>query len=391
LVPNPGIIEGAAVALAWDIRDDLDPDQWSRIMLDRGELPPADALMSVRFSSLPARRAYMAAGSLIRFLIASRGMDALLDAYRRGRVDALGELEPQWHGYLAKVAVTPHERGIAEVALAQPSIFTAVCPHTLAQLRANLHGDAAARDDARMQETCRAILDIDDAEAQARAALVGALARSGKRDEALAELEMLREAMTAPKPVVAAALEAYADANWTLGRYDEAAALYDELLALPRTDGPSRQSEVKRLALSGDPSERDLIHQMMLGRTSSAVAVHIAQALSVIRSDGLGAYLEARQLVGQSQYALALPLLQEAKRRGLPTLRLDRELSRLLGVTFFALGQYGESAAAWKERGWINRAAGAEAERWLERIEYARTGTVSPKLGGPSSAPRAAP
>jgi tetratricopeptide (TPR) repeat protein len=391
LVPNPGIIEGAAVALAWDIRDDLDPDQWSRIMLDRGELPPADALMSVRFSSLPARRAYMAAGSLIRFLIASRGVDALLDAYRRGRVDALGELEPRWHGYLAKVAVTPHERGIAEVALAQPSIFTAVCPHTLAQLRANLHGDAAARDDARMQETCRAILDIDDAEAQARAALVGALARSGKRDEALAELQRLREAMSAPKPVVAAALEAYADANWTLGRYDEAAALYDELLALPRTDGPSRQSEVKRLALSGDPSERDLIHQMMLGRTSSAVAVHIAQALSVIRSDGLGAYLEARQLVGQSQYALALPLLQEAKRRGLPTLRLDHELSRLLGVTFFALGQYAESAAAWKERGWINRAAGAEAERWLERIEYARTGTVSPKLGGPSSAPRAAP
>jgi tetratricopeptide (TPR) repeat protein len=220
---------------------------------------------------------------------------------------------------------------------------------------------------------------------------VGALARSGKRDEALAELERLREAMSAPKPVVAAALEAYADANWTLGRYDEAAALYDELLALPRTDGPSRQSEVKRLALSGDPSERDLIHQMMLGRTSSAVAVHIAQALSVIRSDGLGAYLEARQLVGQSQYALALPLLQEAKRRGLPTLRLDHELSRLLGVTFFALGQYAESAAAWKERGWINRAAGAEAERWLERIEYARTGTVSPKLGGPSSAPRAAP
>ena len=282
---------------------------------------PRNRAMSVRFSSLPARRAYMAAGSLIRFLIASRGMDALLDAYRRGRVDTLGELEPQWHGYLAKVAVTPHERGIAEVALAQPSIFTAVCPHTLAQLRANLHGDAAARDDARMQETCRAILDIDDAEAQARAALVGALARSGKRDEALAELERLREAMTAPKPIVAAALEAYADANWTLGRYDEAAALYDELLALPRTDGPSRQSEVKRLALSGDPSERDLIHQMMLGRTSSAVAVHIAQALSVIRSDGLGAYLEARQLVGQSQYALALPLLQEAKRRGLPTLR----------------------------------------------------------------------
>ena len=391
LIPNPGIIEGAAVALAWDVRDDLDPDQWSRIMLDRSELPPADALMSVRFSRLPARRAYMAAGSLIRFLIITRGIDALLDAYGRGEIDGLGDLEAEWRAYLDEVPVTPHERGVAEVALAEPSIFSAVCPHALAKLRVDLRGDAAARDDARVLETCRAILDIDDAEAQARAALVGALARSGKKDEALAELESLRDAMTAPKPIVAAALEAYADANWTLGRYDEAAALYDELLALPRTDGPSRQSEVKRLALASDPAERDLLYQMLLGRTSSAVAVHIAQALADLRDDGLGPYLEARQLAGQGQYALALPLLQAAKRRGLPTLRLDRELTRLFGITYFALGQYERSAAAWEERSSISRAAGAEAELWLERIEYAETGAISPKLGGPSSAPQAVP
>ena len=90
LIPNPGIVEGAAVAVAWDIRDDLDPDQWSKIMMDRNELPSAFDLMSVRFSALPARRAYMAAGSLIRFLIATRGMETLLEAYHRGTVDELG-------------------------------------------------------------------------------------------------------------------------------------------------------------------------------------------------------------------------------------------------------------------------------------------------------------
>ena len=391
LVPNPGIIEGAAVALAWDIRDELDPDQWSRIMLDRRELPAADDLMSLRFSSLPARRAYMAAGSLIRFLVATRGMGSLLDAYGRGTVDGLGELERQWHAHLEGIAVTLHERGVAEVALAQPSIFSAVCPHALAELRADLQGDSAARDDARMLATCRAILDIDEGEAQARAALVGALARSGQREEALAELEALRAAMTAPKPIVAAALEAFADANWSLGLFDEAAAAYDELLALPRTDGATRQSEVKKLALASDPTQRDLIHQMLLGRSSSAVAVHIARALAATRDDGLGPYLEARQLLGQSEYALALPLLEEAKQRGLPTLRLGRELERMLGVAYFALGRYADSAAAWKARSWINPASQSEAERWLERIEYAQTGTISPRLEGPSSARPAAP
>jgi len=391
LIPNPGIIEGAAVALAWDLRDDLDPDQWSRIMMDRMELPTAQAVMSVKFSALPARRAYMAAGSIVRFLIATRGMDALLEAYRRGAIEDLGELEARWHAYLEEVPVTTHERGVAEVELARPSIFSAVCPHELAKLRGHLSGDTAARDDARTIETCRAILEIDEHEPRAHAALVGALARTDNDVEALAELDALRAAMNAPKPIVAAALEQYADANWTRGNWDEAEELYAELLAIPRTDGPARQSEVKKLALGASPAERDLVYEILLGRSSSPVVVHLAKTLSSIRDDGLGQYLEARQLIGQNRFALALPLLEDAKRLGLSTLRLERELSRLLGITFFALGRYGESAEAWKARAWVSRAAGAEAQRWLERIEYARTRTVSPVLPGPSSAPQAAP
>ncbi|KPK14919.1 MAG: hypothetical protein AMJ62_11445 [Myxococcales bacterium SG8_38] len=391
LIPNPGLVEGAAAALAWDVRDDLDPDQWSRIMLDQEELPSAQTVMSVRFSALPARRAYMAAGSLVRFLIATRGMKAFLLAYRAGRVDDLEELEALWHDYLREVPVTRIERGIAEVALAQPSIFTAVCPHALARLRADLSADAAARDDARMIETCEAILDIEESEAQARAALVGALARTGRKEEALAELEALRTAASAPKPLVAAALEVYADASWAVGHLDEASRLYDELLAMPRTDDQARQSEVKKLALEGSEAQRDLVYQMLIDRASSAVVVHLAHELAEIRRDGLGQYLQARQLMGHDHFALALPLIQEAQRLGLSTRRLDEELTRMLGITMFALGHYTESAEAWVEHGRVSRAAHAEAARWLERIELIEAGTLNPKLPSPWSAPLTAP
>ena len=391
LIPNSGIVEGAAVAIAWDLRDDLDPDQWSRIMMDRQELPAAGELMSVRFSVLPARRAYMAAGSMMRFLIATRGGDAFLRAYRRGKIEGLGELETQWHAYLEEVPVTAHERSVAEVELARPSIFSAVCPHELAKLRSDLAGDVAAQDDARTIETCRAILEIDDKEAHAHAALIGALARTGHTTEALVKLDALRATMNAPKPIVAAALEQYADASWTLGNLDEAERLYEELLAIPRTDGPARQSEVKKLGLGATPVERELIYEMLLGRPSSAVVVHLAQALATIRNDGLGQYLEARQLIGQNRFSLALPLLQDAQRLGLPTPRLERELARLFGITYFALGRYPKSAGAWKHRASSSRAAHEEAARWLERIEHAETGTVTPALPDPSSAPLAAP
>jgi tetratricopeptide (TPR) repeat protein len=348
-------------------------------------------VMSVQFSTLPARRAYMTAGSIVRFLVATRGMEAFLEAYHRGTIEGLDALEAQWRTYLEDVPVTSHERGIAEVELARSSIFSAVCPHELAKLRVDLSGDAAARDDARTIETCQAILSIDEHEAQAQAALVGALARTGQDAEALEALDGLRAAMNAPKPIVAGALEQYADAQWTLGNLDEAAKLYGELLAIPRTDGPARQSEVKKLALGAAPEERAVVFEMLLGRTSSPIVVHLAQTLATLRDDGLGQYLEARQLMGQNRFALALPLLEDTSRLGLPTVRLRRELERLLGTAFFALGHYTESAEAWTRRALSSRAANAEAQRWLERIEYARTRDLSPVLPGPSSAPRAAP
>lgn len=391
LIPNPGLIEGAAAALAWDVRDDLDPDQWSRIMMDRGELPSAETLMSVRFSALPARRAYMAAGSIVRFLMAARGMQVFLEAYRTGRVDDMQVLEAQWRAYLEEVPVSSVERGIAEVALAQPSIFSAVCPHTLAALRADLWADAAARDDSEMIETCERILDIEDSEAQARAALVGALARSGRTEEARAQLEILRNSASTPKPVLASALELFADASWAIGDLDEAAHLYEELLSIPQTDADARQSEVKELALQSRAAERDLVYQMLVDRASSPVVVYLAQKLSELRRDGLGQYLQARQLMAQNRFALALPLLDDARRLGLPTRRLDQELTRVRGIALFAMGRYPDAASAWIEHGRISRASHAEAVRWLERIELAETGTLSPKLPSPWSAPRAAP
>ena len=36
-------------------------------------------------------------------------------------------------------------------------------------------------------------------------------------------------------------------------------------------------------------------------------------------------------------------------------------------------------------------AAAADAQRWIERLEYAQTGKISPTMPGPSSAPQVGP
>ncbi len=391
LLPNPGLIEGAAVALAWDVREDLDPHQWARIMLDAQILPSAGELMSLRFTALPARRAYAAAGSLTSFLMESRGMESFRRAYYRGQITKLQELEAKWHSFLRDVGVTAEDRGVAEVALAQKSVFTRVCPHRIAQLQDQLQLDLDAHDDAQLIDTCHAILDIEESHASAQAALVGAYARTGREQQAQQTLRALELDEGTPKPILASALEELADAAWETGHGESARELYEELLAIPQSDDSARGREVKELAIDAAAIQQTLIFELLVERPSPAVAMHIAHRLSASRTDGLGPYLAARQLMGQNRYDLALLLVEDAERRGLPTGRLERERERMHGISLFGVGRYEDAARIWTDRLAARPANVAEARRWLERIALAQDRALSPQLPGSRSARRADP
>lgn len=391
LLPNPGLIEGAAVALAWDVREDLDPHQWARIMMDAQILPSAAELMSLRFTALPARRAYAAAGSLTSFLMESRGMDSFRRAYYRGQIAKLEELEAKWHSFLRDVDVSAADRGVAEVALAQKSVFTSVCPHRIAQLQEQLQLDVDAQDDVQLIDTCDAILDIEASHASAQAALVGAYARTGREQQAQETLRALELDERTPKPILASALEELADAAWDAGHGESARELYEELLAIPQSDDSARGREVKELAVDAADAQQTLIFELLVGRPSPAVAMHIAHKLSASRADGLGPYLAARQLMEQNRYDLALPLIEDAEGRGLATERLRRELQRMHGISLFGVGRYEDSSRIWKARLAARPASVAEARRWLERIALIEDRALSPQLPGSRSARRADP
>lgn len=377
LLPNPGLIEGAAVSVAWRRVDGLDPDQWSRVMLEYEKLPQASKLMSLGFGTLPALRAYAAAGSLVRHLARTRGESALKKAYRSGEVSELVELEKDWHSYLNTVPITEEDRAVAMVGLNRKSIFSAICPHQGTRLKAALSGDIKAADYERIIESCRKILAIDNRDTGARAELVGALAASGEEDTAHAELDVLRDHLGAPQPTVARALEKLADAYWGREQPDRAAELYEELLGLPQPDDRARGRELKAIAIKLGGRQSELIHDLLGGRQPArATAVHLARELGRLRSDGLGQYLEARQLIQEGRFDLALPLLEWARELGLPTARLRRENERLLGVTLYANGRLERSERVWDKLRDADGAVRQESERWLRRIALTREGKL---------------
>ena len=376
-LPDPGIIEGVAVAIEWPERDGMDPPQWSRAMRELEMLPPLEGLAGLSFLGQPSRNAYTAAGSFLRWVLDTRGAEALRRLYRTGDWGTLGaplgELEAEWHAFLDGRPLPEGALELARLRFHRASIFARVCPHRVAALRAELAGDLAAGDDPAARETCGEILRIEPNEIGARATLAGVLARQGELPEAAEQLAALEGA---PPPLVDQARERIADARWLAGEGEAAAAIYRELLEQPQDDGTARAREVKRAALEAGGAQAELVRELLVGpagvRVSTPVVVHLAQAIAEVREDGLGPYLEARQMMGQERYDLALPLVVTARERGLPTERIRDEALRMEGVCRYALGQLDEAERRFQQARSRPRLR-HEAADWLARIAWRRS------------------
>lgn len=384
LLPNPALIEGVAVAAAWSPAEGLTPHQWARAMLELGKLPKLEDILGLRFMLQPAATAYTAAGSFLRHLLEIHGPQAVNEAYRTGDLErALGrpiaDLEQEWHALLRAIPITEDALALAKLRYSGRSIFSAICPHHVAHLRLQLEDDLRTGEPRRIRSTCDEILAISPRDVRTRAVLVGALAREGMIADAEEELAQLEGPLEAPAPLRVAAREALGDAAWRAGDAERARTIYQALLDEPQSEGTARGLEVKLLGLDAGGREAEVIFDLLVGREAkeknSSLLPLLAAELGKVRPDGLGPYLEARQLASLGEHARTLRKLDEAQKRGIPTERLRREAERMAGVALFATGRL-DAAEAHHRRvaDDVTRSEGqrVEARDWLERIHYVR-------------------
>lgn len=377
LLPDAGMIEGVAVALAWSERDGLTPHEWARAMLALGIAPTIDDTRGLAFLLAPAGRAYTISGSFYRFLLDRHGAGVVRRAYRTGDLAAaagrpVAELAREWRNFLQTIPITEDSIALARLRFARGAIFARPCPHRVAQLQRKLGADLGARDTRRAIATCREVLTLDPADTGTRAVLAASLARAGATREADRELDALARRWSAPAPLLAATRESIADAAWRRGDLDAARAALDALAEEPRTEDAQRVFEVKQLALRVGGRQGELLGRLLAGESApdGAYAVHLARSLAEERRDGLPAYLEARQLAATRHHADAAALLAHALERGLPTRLLTREAERLHATSLWAAGRRDESARRWATiaaRTDLGEAARLEARDWLVR------------------------
>ncbi len=158
-LPDPGLIEGVAVA-ADGLQEDEDVHAEARLLMEMGGFVPVEVLFSPAFYGISSARAYVQAGSFIRFLVQTRGQEPVRRLYAGGGplsrvIDDPGRVQREHRAFLATVPVPGHLRALARERFNRPPIHRQRCVHAVARARQRAQDCAASRD----QEGARVALE----------------------------------------------------------------------------------------------------------------------------------------------------------------------------------------------------------------------------------------
>jgi hypothetical protein len=338
LWPNPGLIEGTAVAASPD-DDELSDPQWARAMLDAGILPSSGQLFSMGFLGQSAEKSYTAAGAFVTWVLERWGSGAVRAWYGGASLEsvtgeATASLDAGFQGWLRDRPMPSQAVAYARAKFERPSVWARRCPHVVDALdraadrcrdqhaldrAVALYGEAMARD----PHDWHARLDRDRIGVRFEAAP----AQDGARDD----LARVAADDAAPRTWRDRAAEALADSDVLRGRPGEAAAVYAEIAARSVDEDAARTLEVKALAMP-DPQARQAIVDLLIGDASRPADSWIG-ALSLGRWEGsapspLAAYLVGKNLGRHDDWERAAHALDDALAAGLPTARIERETLR---------------------------------------------------------------
>ncbi len=134
-----GIHEGIAVAADWD-EGKLTAHQWAKAMRQMEIAPPLSAIMGIGFWGHAGSRSYLLAGSFVRFLVDTYGIEKFKSVFPTGNflrhyAKDLSSLEQEWLTFLDSVRLRDEDVAYANYRLKQRSVFERVCAHEMAVLR----------------------------------------------------------------------------------------------------------------------------------------------------------------------------------------------------------------------------------------------------------------
>lgn len=336
-LPNPGLIEGVAVAGA-PKEDDLSAMEWAKTMQDLGILPRLEKLFALGFLGENSSMAYTVSGAFVGWAHDKYGAKPVRDWYSGRSVDeafgkSLQVLEQEWLADVSAIELPEAARIQAKSRFDRPGFFARRCPRIVDKCRDDADTLAAAGDtegalakiaEARSWEPDNPSLALDEASTLLH----------DDPDRAFDLYAQIADDEDQPRYARDRAIEALGDSMLKRDDIAGARAAYEDLIERTLDESKLRTLHVKLAAAKGDEKMRAAIVTLLLGqgdkkpdRTAAAVLLGILDAERP--QDGLPAYLLGRYFVDVPDYPKAEAYFTSALSRKLDVPRVRIEAFRL--------------------------------------------------------------
>lgn len=346
-LPNPGLIEGMAVALAPDEDGELTAREWSAALVSIGRLPDVKRLFSLDFLGHSGPLAYTVAGAFVEWVAMRYGQHVAREWYRGQSLEDLSrsswtELERDFRAELGAVALSPLARDAAAAKFQRPGVFNRRCPHAVDSALARADGllrsgDAlgacALYDQARV---------LDPTEMRARFGLAACSERQGSAEARLRAAQIYqRIADDAGQPVTIRlrAREKLADLYLVQRKPELARTIYQQIEGVA-FDSTWRRS--LKLKLEAETAvEIEAVSALLLGVEGEPawdVAVrNLVRWSNEAPADGTADYLLGRNYWQHGREAVAVEHLDRALQRLMSISDIRAEAERLRAVMACAM------------------------------------------------------
>ena len=382
-LPNPGLIEGVAVAAA-PPEGDLTPRQWAKAMKDLGLLPRLDSLFNLGFLGQNASTAYTVSGAFVGWIHDRYGAAALRAWYGgRALAEVTGvpwaELERAWKGELDAITLPDAARAQAKARFDRPAIFGRKCPRTVDACKSagdRLHNGG---DEEGAIAKYEEVLRLDPHDGSTRISIARSLIGEGRTGEALAALAQIAAGEGVRRDVRDRAVEELGDQALAAGRGAEAVSRFEEVAARTVDEDRLRTLEVKTAAAKSERG-RSAVVALLVGTRGRGpdkpLAIERLAAWSTADpTDGLPLYLLGRHYFGAGQLEEAADRLDRALVGTIALPRVAIEAERLRMITACGLGDQTGAEARFQRYAAL---PGVSEARRLAAVAFVRRCTGKP-------------
>jgi tetratricopeptide (TPR) repeat protein len=358
LIPDPGRIEGVAVAASPNENDDFLLDEWARALQDLGLLPELRGIFRLGFLGENSSTAYTVAGAFVSWFKEKFGAQALRRWYAGAALPELTQgkdidaLDRDFRKQLATRPIDPKLLAVARARFDRPAIFGRRCPRVVDRLAQEAAGLLGASDTAAARDAYEDVLRLDPKNAGAKLGLAACSLKAGDEALALKSYDQLSRARELSKLEQAAALETKGDIALAAGRLDDARAAYDAVAAIVVDEDRLRTLDVKRFAIDHEPGRRAivalLIGDSVYGPSWDVAAPLLAEWQLLEPEQSLPPYLLGKNLYGHGRPVEAAGYLGRAVGASHALPRVLRETQRMRLIASCALGDQRDAQNAFK-------------------------------------------